>query len=66
LVTGATLTVELRSIDERSFIYFDQFNDNQNNFGAPAAPANPDPVFTPSCLGYFSAYSVKTKTIIVQ
>ena len=66
LVTGDTLTVELRSIDERSFIYFDQFNDNQNNFGAPAAPANPDPVFTPSCLGYFSAYSVKTKTIIVQ
>ncbi len=65
LVTGDTLKVDLLSINERAFTYFDQFNDNQNNFGAPAAPANPDPVFTPATLGYFSAHSITSKTIIV-
>lgn len=62
---GDTLTVDLWSIDEHIYTYFSQFNQNQNNFGAPAAPANPDPVYTPAALGYFSAHSVKSKTIII-
>ncbi|MFM2306705.1 MAG: hypothetical protein RLZZ367_1374 [Bacteroidota bacterium] len=64
--TGDTLTVNLLSITEKAYTYFDQFNQNSGNFGAPAAPANPDSYFTPSALGYFSAHSVKTKTTIVQ
>ncbi|MCW5908283.1 MAG: DUF4249 domain-containing protein [Chitinophagales bacterium] len=63
--TGDTLTVSLWSITEHVYKYFRDFNQNQNNFGAPAAPANPTSVFTPSTLGYFSAHSVKTKTVIV-
>lgn len=66
LVAGDTLRVDLWSIDEQVHTYFDQFNSNQNNFGAPAAPANPDPVFVPATLGYFSAHSIKSKTLIVQ
>ena len=63
--SGDTLQVNLLSIDEHLYNYFAEFNDNQNNFGAPAAPANPDPVFTPAALGYFSAHSIKSKTVII-
>ncbi len=63
--SGDTLQVDLLSLDERVFDYFRQLNQNDNNFGAPAAPANPDPVFTPAALGYFSAHSIKSKTIII-
>jgi len=62
---GDTLRVDLWSIDEHVYTYFDQFDQNQNNFGAPAAPANPDAIFTPATLGYFSAHSVKSKTVII-
>lgn len=63
--SGDTINVELWSIDEHIYTYFDEFNQNQNNFGAPAAPANPTPVYTPGTLGYFSAHSVKRKSRIV-
>lgn len=63
--SGDTLTVNLWSITEPVYKYFSEFNQNQNNFGAPAAPANPTSVFTPNTLGYFSAHSIKTKTVIV-
>ena len=63
--TGDTLKVDLQSIDEHVYTYFSEFNQNQNNFGAPAAPANPDAVFTPAALGYFSAHSIMSKTIVI-
>ena len=66
LASGDTLVTELWSLDEHIYTYFDQFDQNQNNFGASAAPANPDPVFTPPTLGYFTAHSVKRNTLIVQ
>lgn len=62
---GDTLSVQLWSIDEKLYSYFREFNQNQNNFGAPAAPANPVSVFTPAALGYFSAHSITTRTQIV-
>ncbi|MFN8287282.1 MAG: DUF4249 domain-containing protein [Chitinophagales bacterium] len=62
---GDTLTVQLWSIDQKVYQYFREFNQNQNNFGAPAAPANPNTVYTPSALGYFSAHSISTRTLIV-
>lgn len=65
LSSGDTLEAELWSISERVYTFFDQFDQNQNNFGAPAAPANPDAVFTPAALGYFSAHSIKSKTVII-
>lgn len=63
--SGDTINVELWSIAPHVYTYFDEFNQNQNNFGAPAAPANPTPVFTPGTLGYFSAHSVKKMSRIV-
>jgi hypothetical protein len=63
--SGDTLTVNLWSISEPVYQYFREFNQNENNFGAPAAPANPTTLFTPFALGYFSAHSIKSKTVIV-
>lgn len=63
--SGDTLTVNLWGISEPVYNYFHEFNQNENNFGAPAAPANPTSVFTPATLGYFSAHSIKSKTVIV-
>ena len=63
--SGDTLQMELWSVDERIYNFFSEFNQNQNNFGTPAAPANPDPLFTPAALGFFSAHSIKSKTVIV-
>jgi hypothetical protein len=63
--TGDTLQVDLWSIDSHVYDYFSEFNQNQNNFGAPAAPANPTTVYTPFALGYFSAHSIKSKTVII-
>ncbi len=63
--TGDTLEVKLYSIASHLYTYFFEFNQNKNNFGQPAAPANPESVFTPDALGYFSAYSVKSKSLII-
>ena len=65
LSSGDTVVAELWSIDEHVYNYFNQFNQNQNNFGSSAAPANPDAVFTPAALGYFTAHSVKSSTFII-
>ena len=65
LVSGDTLEAELWSVSQQVYTFFDQIDQNQNNFGAPAAPANPDVVFTPAALGYFSAHSIKSKTVII-
>ncbi len=65
LESGDTLVTELWSLDEHIYTYFHQFDQNQNNFGSSAAPANPDPVFTPAALGYFTAHSAKGNMFII-
>lgn len=64
LKTGDTITLDLLSLDEHIYTFFNEFETN-SGFATPAAPANPNSVFTPSALGYFSAHSVKSRTIIV-
>lgn len=64
-LSGDTLEIELWSIDENVYNFFRTFDQNQNNFGAPAAPANPDPLFTPEALGYFSAHSINSKKVVI-
>ncbi len=66
LAVGDTLVTELWSLDEHVYNYFRQLDLNQGNLGASAAPANPDPVFTPAALGYFTAHAVKGNSLIVQ
>jgi hypothetical protein len=65
LVTGDTLEVSLLQLDEKVFNYFDALEDISGGFNQPAAPANPPTNIVPQTLGYFSAHSIKKKTVIV-
>lgn len=65
-VPGDTAMVEFISIDERGYEYFSTLRDVLNiNPGSPA-PANPVSNFSNGALGYFSAWSYDSKTIIIQ
>ena len=68
VVTGDTITVELLSIDQASYDYFSTLNDILTSDRAPTslAPTNPNTNLTNGSLGYFSAYSVDSKTIILH
>lgn len=62
-----TLTVELQSIDEAAYNYFSTLeNITATDWQQSAAPANPISNFDNGALGYFSAYSVARKTVVVK
>jgi hypothetical protein len=63
LEPGDTIITKLLSIDERIYEYMNVIENN--GFGQTAAPANPSSIYTPFALGYFSAHSIKSRTIIV-
>ena len=62
--TGDAITVELQCIDKPVFTYYKDLQQTiqQNS----ATPANPESNITGGCLGYFSAHTVRRKTIIAQ
>jgi hypothetical protein len=62
---GDSVSVEMRCIDKANYDYF---NSLQNIIGRPdnPAPANPVSSITGGALGYFSAYSVSQKSVIVK
>ena len=50
--------VELRSLDEQTYRYYEQLNEIVSDFDfSSAAPANPTSVYSEDVLGVFSAYS---------
>lgn len=64
---GDTITVYLQTIEKDIFNYFEQLSQvtSQDRGGQSAAPANPTSNFNNGALGYFSAYSVRSKRIII-
>lgn len=60
---GDTATVEMQCVDEAAFRYFDSFYQAS---GGSDAPANPVSNIQGGALGYFSAYTTRSRTIIVQ
>jgi hypothetical protein len=68
VVTGDTLTVELLSIDRASYDYFNTLNDILTSDRAPTslAPTNPNTNLTNGSLGYFAAYTIDSKKIVLQ
>ena len=56
------LDIDLLCIDKASYLYF--YSLNQASSGM-TTPANPVSNFSNGALGYFSAYSVRTKTLII-
>jgi hypothetical protein len=64
---GDSVTVVLQSINKIAYEYLSTIHElSQEGFrGAPASPANPLSNFTNGALGYFSAYSLTAKTIVI-
>lgn len=60
---GDTVRVEMQCIDPAVYMYFYTLEQGQEN---AATPANPISNFTGGCLGYFSAHTSSTRTIIVE
>lgn len=61
-----TISIELVSLDEKVYKYFETLSTILNTNGQqPAAPANPLTNWSPAILGYFSATSSSRKTIIL-
>lgn len=68
VVTGDTVTVELLSIDRATYDYFRTLNDILTSDRAPTslAPTNPNTNLSNGSLGYFAAFTIDTKKIILQ
>jgi len=64
---GDTITVYLQTIQKDIFNYFEQLSrvTSQDRGGQAAAPTNPTSNFSNGALGYFSAYSIRSKRIII-
>jgi hypothetical protein len=66
LRTGDSVYVFLETIDKNVYNYFRTLRQAGGNGGPQAAsPANPLSNFTGGALGYFSAYAVRSKLIII-
>lgn len=65
---GDTVTVELLSIDEATYNYFNTLKAiiNSDGPGSSASPANPVTNLSNGSLGYFAAYAIDTKSIILK
>jgi hypothetical protein len=61
---GDTLVLEMQGIDKGVYTYFNSMDEASTGSGN-SIPANPVNNITGGALGYFSAYTTQTKTIIV-
>ena len=65
LKSGDNVVIVLQCIDENVFDYFLELLMMINSGGQSAAPANPTSNISNNALGYFSAYSVRSKSIVI-
>jgi hypothetical protein len=64
---GDSVKVEMQCIDKPIYTYWVTLMHQQlNGPGGGVAPSNPPTNITPACLGYFSAHSTESKTIVVK
>jgi len=62
-----TVRVEMQCIDKPMFTYwFTQAQQQADNPGGQVAPANPPTNITPTTLGYFSAHTTQSITLVVK
>ncbi len=65
LVSGDIITIQLQSIDYGVYEYFRTFNRTGDGSFDSSTPANPTSNLSNGALGYFSAYAVRSKSIII-
>ena len=65
---GDTITLELLSIDKASYDYFSTLRDILSSDRSPTSlsPANPNTNLSNGSLGYFSAFAMDTKKIVLK
>jgi Domain of unknown function (DUF4249) len=65
---GDTITIDLLSIDKATYDYFNTLSNILSSDQSPTslAPANPTTNISGGALGYFAAYTVDTKKIILK
>jgi hypothetical protein len=64
---GDVVTIEMQCIDKTMYTYwFTLMQQSANNPGGGVAPSNPPTNITPACLGYFSAHTTQSMTIVVK
>ncbi len=67
IYSGDTVKVEMQNIDKPVYTYWFTLSQQQaNNPGGQVAPANPPSNITPTTIGYFSAHTTQTITLIVK
>jgi hypothetical protein len=67
IIPGDTVTVEMQCIDKANYTYWYTFmQQGYNGPGGGVSPSNPPNNISPVCLGYFSAHTTQSKTIIVK
>ena len=67
IFSGDTATVEMQCIDKPVYTYWETLMQEQTNGpGGGVTPSNPPTNITPVTLGYFSAHTTQSKTIIVK
>lgn len=64
--SGDTVKVELYTIDKSAWLYFSTLKETAGFNAASPAPSNPVSNFNNGALGYFSAWSVSRKEIIIR
>lgn len=65
---GDKVTVEMQCIDKPVFTYWYSLASQQTSDGpgGSVTPANPPTNITPKALGYFSAHTTETKTVMIK
>jgi hypothetical protein len=63
---GDTATVELQCVDKPVYTYWFTLMQQGNGPGGGVSPSNPPTNITPTTLGYFSAHTTKSLTLIVR
>lgn len=67
IYAGDTVKVEMQCIDLPVYTYWFTLESQQaNNAAGAVAPANPPTNLSPGALGYFSAHTTQTMTLVVQ
>jgi len=65
---GDTITVELLTIDKAAYDYYSILRDilSSDRSATSLSPANPNTNLTNGPLGYFAAFTVDTKSIVLK
>lgn len=63
---GDTVSVEMRNIDRATYKYFVALDASNGNGPNASVPANPNNHFEGACMGYFAAYTVQRRSVIVE